>query len=367
MYPRPSPFSLTDQSIAQAVASTISFVAPLVPGNYQVFVRARDVDQTTGSTATIYAYPSELLVINYSVAAQANLAPQADAGTDQSIHAGVTVQLTGTASSDDNTATASLGYAWNFASRPAGSTATLSGATTATPNFVADMVGAYTVELIVTDEAGLQSAADSVTISSNNLAPTANAGTGQMVVVFSTVSLNGSGSTDPDGDPLSYAWTISSRPDGSTTVLSGPTTATPNFQPDQPGAYTLTLTVSDFLGAGAPATVEVTAITAGAYAEQKIMCAADLIAGLGPNQVTTKGNQNALGNFLSQTVKEMQKGNNANAISKVNEAIERTNGCEVNPGPSPDGNGPGRDWVTDCGVQPPILACLREVQRVLAP
>jgi hypothetical protein len=185
--------------------------------------------------------------------------------------------------------------------------------------------------------------------------------------VFSTVSLNGSGSTDPDGDPLSYAWTISSRPDGSTTVLSGPTTATPNFQPDQPGAYTLTLTVSDFLGAGAPATVEVTAITAGAYAEQKIMCAADLIAGLGPNQVTTKGNQNALGNFLSQTVKEMQKGNNANAISKVNEAIERTNGCEVNPGPSPDGNGPGRDWVTDCGVQPPILACLREVQRVLAP
>jgi hypothetical protein len=111
------------------------------------------------------------------------------------------------------------------------------------------------------------------------------------------------------------------------------------------------LSVSVFLGASTPDSPEISAISAAAYAEQKVMCGADLIVGLGPDQVTTKGNQKALGNFLGQAVK---------ATQKLDDAIERTNGGEVNPDSSPDGNGAGRDWVTDCGVQPPILACLRD-------
>ena len=95
------------------------------------------------------------------------------------------------------------------------------------------------------------------------------------------------------------------------------------------------------------------------------MCGANLIAGLRPDQVTTKGNQTAIGNFLSQALKDVQKGQKASAIFKINEAIERTNGCQANPGPTPDGNGPGRDWITDCGVQPPILACLRQASDAL--
>jgi hypothetical protein len=134
-----------------------------------------------------------------------------------------------------------------------------------------------------------------------------------------------------------------------------------------PGTYVMTLTASGFLGAGEPDTVEVSAITAAALAEQMIMCGDDLISGLSPNQVTSRGNQNALGNFMSQAVKAVQKGHNATAILEPDEAIDRTNGCEVNPGPSVDGNGSGRDGVTDCAVQPTILARLRSARDALTP
>ena len=297
-----------------------------------------------------------------------NAPPTANAGPGQSIHAGSTVNLNGGASFDDNTPTASLGYAWSFASRPTGSTATLTNANTATPSFVADKAGSYTVQLIVTDGGGLQSAASQVVISSLNQAPTANAGADQLVVLFHTVQLNGSASTDPDQDAVTYSWAISAKPAGSAAVLNGSGTATPNFQPDVAGSYTITLNVSDAFGPGTPDTVEITAATGAAYAEQKIMCAADLVSGLGPNQVTTKGNQTALGNFLSEAIKAIQKGTTATAIGKLNEAIDRTNGCEANlASPSPDGNGPGRDWVTDCNAQPPILVCLRAARDALAP
>ena len=41
--------------------------------------------------------------------------------------------------------------AWSFVSRPVGSNATLTGSTTVTPSFVADVHGDYSIQLIVTD------------------------------------------------------------------------------------------------------------------------------------------------------------------------------------------------------------------------
>lgn len=61
----------------------------------------------------------------------------------------------------------------------------------------------------------------------SNQAPTAAAGNDQTLVVpGSTVMLNGSASTDPDNDTLTYAWTQISGP---VVVLSDPTSATPSF------------------------------------------------------------------------------------------------------------------------------------------
>lgn len=66
----------------------------------------------------------------------------------------------------------------------------------------------------------------SFSLSASNAAPTANAGTDQTVTTQTTVNLNGSGSTDPDGDTLSYQWSQSSGP---SVTLSGASTATPSF------------------------------------------------------------------------------------------------------------------------------------------
>ncbi len=62
--------------------------------------------------------------------------------------------------------------------------------------------------------------------SGSNAAPNAVAGAGQQVVSGALVTLNGSGSNDPDGDSLTYSW---SQTLGPGVTLSDTSTARPTF------------------------------------------------------------------------------------------------------------------------------------------
>jgi uncharacterized repeat protein (TIGR03803 family) len=96
-----------------------------------------------------------------------------------------------------------------------------------------------------------------------NLPPTAFAGADQtLVVVNEIVTLDGSFSSDPDDDDLTYAWTLGDIPRGSAAELTDPETVHPTLKPDTAGDYTVVLTVTDSLGAHShePATVTITAI-----------------------------------------------------------------------------------------------------------
>ena len=92
-----------------------------------------------------------------------------------------------------------------------------------------------------------------------NVAPVANAGPDQTVVAGDVVTLTGAGSSDVNGDTLTYAWTLTSKPATSTATLTGATTVSPTFTADLAGAYVATLVVNDGTVNSAPDTVTVTA------------------------------------------------------------------------------------------------------------
>ncbi len=184
-----------------------------------------------------------------------NSAPVANAGPDQTVTTGQTVQLTGAGSSDvDGNA---LTFAWSFVSRPASSTATLSDPTLVNPIFVADKFGTYVIQLIVNDGT-LNSLPDTVQISTVNSKPVAKAGPNQTVLVGATVTLDGSGSSDVDGDPLTYKWSFTSKPGGSSANLDDNAKVNPKFIVDKAGSYVIQLIVNDGTIDSNPSTVTIT-------------------------------------------------------------------------------------------------------------
>jgi K319L-like, PKD domain len=120
-----------------------------------------------------------------------------------------------------------------------------------------DEKGTYTAQLIVND-GHVNSTPSTVTISTVNSPPVANAGPNQSITVAQTVQLDGSGSTDVDGDPLTYSWSFLSRPAGSTATLSDSTAVKPTFVADVLGTYVVQLIVNDGTVNSTPATVAVT-------------------------------------------------------------------------------------------------------------
>ena len=187
-----------------------------------------------------------------------NIAPLANAGTLQNVVLGTVVTLDGSASADANSD--SLTYAWTLTSKPTGSLATLVSSASPKPSFTADAAGDYVASLVVND-GQFDSTAATVTInaSAGNAAPMANAGTAQNVVVASLVTLDGSGSSDANRDPLTYAWTLTSKPTGSTAMLGSSTSPKPTFTADAAGDYVASLIVSDGKASSAVATVHVNA------------------------------------------------------------------------------------------------------------
>ena len=190
-----------------------------------------------------------------------NQRPVAAPGMAQSVNVGDVVQLDGSASVDPDGD--SLTYAWEL-SAPEGSQATVDDPTAAKASFTADVPGLYIATLAVSDglvesaKAAVKITAEEVVITDNN-APTAAAGVDRRVQKGMTVQLDGSASSDPDGDSLTYEWTMFQRPTGSLAQLNNPKTVNPTLVLDAVGEYRISLVVRDGIEASAPATITITA------------------------------------------------------------------------------------------------------------
>lgn len=290
-----------------------------------------------------------------------NTAPVADAGPDQALlYLHTTVQLNGTQSYDDEGDP--FFYDWEFVQQPAASLATLNGATTGTPTFVADVYGEYVIRLTVTDIFGAVSAPDTVTVSFANVKPVANAGGNQAVVVGQTVLLDGSGSSDANGDPLTFHWSFVSKPDNSQAALAAPIAVQTSFVPDWPGTYVVSLVVNDGLLNSEPNNVTIQAISGQDGVRAKLM---ELIARINALPTEAFKNENmrhALTSKLNAALAMLENQAYAAVLNKLeSDLLPKTDGCATNG--IPDAN----DWIKDCANQAQVYPLILETIALLRP
>ncbi|MBC7253750.1 MAG: hypothetical protein H5T72_07270 [Actinobacteria bacterium] len=90
-----------------------------------------------------------------------------------------------------------------------------------------------------------------------NQRPVACISAPEEVIKGARVELDGTGSRDPEGEPLTYRWTLVAKPPGSAAEISDPTSPTTWFTADAEGIYRVRLVVSDGTKASRPASARI--------------------------------------------------------------------------------------------------------------
>lgn len=98
-------------------------------------------------------------------------------------------------------------FNWSVVSRPYNSVSVLEDSDTLTPSLLVDADGRYVIQLLLSDEFGIQSVDHVTILASANAAPVANAGD-DISTESRSVTLDGSTSSDAEGGTLSFAWAV---------------------------------------------------------------------------------------------------------------------------------------------------------------
>jgi hypothetical protein len=139
-----------------------------------------------------------------------------------------------------------------------GTPVALSDPNSARPTFVPEAMGEYGFELVVADDRYSSTPDGVIVLVGANQPPVASAGADKVWPTRSEVTLDGTGSYDPDGvDRLRYAW---KQVGGPAVELRHADTAAPSFTCKTPGQYAFELVVNDGFVDSAPSQTNVTAV-----------------------------------------------------------------------------------------------------------
>ncbi|MEM7312390.1 MAG: choice-of-anchor Q domain-containing protein, partial [Planctomycetota bacterium] len=184
-----------------------------------------------------------------------NIPPTANAGEDDSIRPGQTTLLDGSDSFDDDAGPNELSFLWQLQSGPG--EAEIASPNEPTTEFLATEPGDYVVQLTVSDGDDLAMDTVTITVLANGV-PTADATLSDTTGELGTdVLLNGTRSSDPEDDPLTYQWTLIEKPLESSATLDNTTSEVATFTPDANGVYQVELIVHDGFDSSPPANVTI--------------------------------------------------------------------------------------------------------------
>ena len=239
----------SEAELVDADTAYPSFVADF-PGEYEVDLLVNDGTRDSNH---------DRLMVTAT-----NPDPVAVAQTEYSELVGTTVALDGSNSLPPTGGDAALlEYEWTLVSQPATSTAELTTPYSAVSGLYTDTVGSYLVTLLVRYDGNVSNTLEiEVMANLSNTKPTADAGGPYTIERGQTLTLDGTGSSDADGDDLSYRWYMympgnsngyiavgNSLKNGSAlrveSALDGADTATPTITPDVAGDWQVHLVVYD--------------------------------------------------------------------------------------------------------------------------
>jgi len=191
-----------------------------------------------------------------------------------------------------------------------------------------------------------------ITKFSFNKPPVADAGADVSCVQKDTVTLDGSASYDPDGDPLIYSWMIEFKPNGSNAVLSDVNKVAPSLETDLPGDYVIKLVVNDGTVDSNPSFVTVTAKTFAAALTEKINNLNTTLDSIPVSSFSNKQHKTNMIKFVGQAMDSIAAGDYCGAKDKLTNVQRKVDGC--------NGGNANDDWITTCPTKTPVYLLIQE-------